>query len=150
MKMGYYSKVAFAMKTKDLPMLVARQRVLIEELVDEKAAAKTLLEDYRLLYLENAKYPASDDTDFWYKMSADGETCAFGWNNIKWYEGEKGFEDITALMCAWRELFFGSKERPGQWCRIGEDWEDVEFDASFMPIDDCIIYPETRIAVSGV
>lgn len=146
--MGYYSKVVFAMKTEDVPVLVAGQRRPLEKLAGGNTEKKRLLEDgYRLLYLEAGKYPASDDVGFRCQTGADGRACAFGWNEVKWHEDDEGYEDVTALMRTWRDLGFGTRERPGQYCRVGEDWDGVDYDNGRPAGDSCAIWPQADIAV---
>ena len=50
-------------------------------------------------------------------------TVVFGWDNIKWYEGL--LADVDNIMSALSEL--GETGIPYEFCRVGEDYDDVEF-----------------------
>lgn len=53
-------------------------------------------------------------------------TVVFGWDSIKWYEGL--LSDVTNVVEALGEL--EEQEIPFEFCRIGEDWNDIEFRTS--------------------
>lgn len=46
------------------------------------------------------------------------------WNYMKWYEGEMGYEDVTAIMKSLDEL--SEKDIDYQYMRIGEEIDDID------------------------
>lgn len=50
----------------------------------------------------------------------------FGWDDIKWYEGL--LADVSNVVDALREI--DENGLPYEFCRIGENWDDIEFRAS--------------------
>lgn len=52
------------------------------------------------------------------------EVCYFGWNNIKWYDGIKGYEEVDAILEGLDEL--EEKDISYRFARIGESYDDYE------------------------
>lgn len=51
-------------------------------------------------------------------------TVAFGWDHIKWYDGD--YEDVTHVSKALAEL--EADGLPLEFCRVGESWDDIQFE----------------------
>lgn len=62
-------------------------------------------------------------TDF---FDEKGDSVVFGWDNIKW--NESLFTDVRNVLEALNEI--GEGEHPYEFCRIGEDWDDIVFRTS--------------------
>ena len=75
----------------------------------------------------------------------DIDDCVvFGWDWIKWYDGD--FEEVTNVSKALREL--DDAKIPYQFCRIGENWDDIEFiDCSANGKPSVSIEPSVTIGV---
>lgn len=52
------------------------------------------------------------------------EVCYFGWNNIKWYDGIDGYEEVDAIIDGLDEL--EEKDLSYRFARIGESYDDYE------------------------
>lgn len=53
-----------------------------------------------------------------------GGCVAFGWDHIKWYEGD--LEDVSNVSKALAEI--EDDGLPVEFCRIGESWDDIQFE----------------------
>lgn len=69
-------------------------------------------------------------------------TVVFGWDNIKWYAGL--FCDVTNVVEAMGEL--EEQEIPYEFCRIGEDWDDIELRTSGEN-DELALHIEPSVAI---
>lgn len=52
------------------------------------------------------------------------DVITIDWNDVKWYEGIKGYEDVDAIMKSLDEL--SDKDIDYQYMRIGEEDDDIE------------------------
>lgn len=62
-------------------------------------------------------------TDF---FDEKGDSVVFGWDSIKW--NESLFTDVRNVLEALDEI--GEGEFPYEFCRVGEDWDDIVFRTS--------------------
>lgn len=56
-------------------------------------------------------------------VDEDGDSVVFGWDSVKWYDGQ--YADVTNVSKALSEI--EAAGLPVEFCRIGEDWDDIEF-----------------------
>ena len=69
----------------------------------------------------------------------------FGWDYIKWYEGL--LADVSNVADALSEI--DKRGLPYEFCRIGENWDDIEFRASCNN-DELALHVEPSVAIEIV
>lgn len=103
--MGYFSEVRIATKREAYDLMCEK----VDFLSDGH-------DSYPLMGAERP-------TDF---FDEKGDSVVFGWDNIKW--NESLFVDVRNVLEALDEI--GEGEFPYEFCRIGEDWDDIVFRTS--------------------
>ena len=53
-----------------------------------------------------------------------GDSVAFGWDHVKWYDGD--YEDVTNVSKALAEI--EADRLPVEFCRVGDSWDDIQFE----------------------
>lgn len=99
------------------------------------------LKEFVKKYLEEKKldikeYNLLEELD----TKADGkEQCYFGWNGLKWYEGD--YPEVDAIMNGINYL--GENEYSYRYMRIGESYDDIEEQSYDGEKDNeiCLEYP---------
>ena len=61
------------------------------------------------------------------EFDEDGNSVVFGWNQIKWYDGDA---EVDAVMDAYRKVRDLGVE-PICYIRVGEDYDDIEDGGSY-------------------
>lgn len=81
------------------------------------------LSDYVANYLKdkNEDYNLLEHLD--YKAENSFEKY-FGWNNIKWYDGCEGYDDVDAIVHGLEHL--AENDYSYRFARIGEEYDDIE------------------------
>ncbi len=106
--MGYSSKVAISMYEKDF-------KKMIEAVLDDKNNLDII---WTLKHAELYKSSLTDNDD---------NVITLYWNSTKWYDDKtSGFVGVNFIMDYIGREYDDSREIPVMFCRVGEDFDDVE------------------------
>ena len=105
--MGYRSEIRIRTTKEGFKVM----QKFVENYIKDNVNIKDLKDyDYNLLNLA--------------KITETADSITLDWDDLKWYEGINGYEDVDAIMYSLDML--GEKDIDYQYMRIGEENDDID------------------------
>ena len=82
------------------------------------------LKDFNNKYLKEKDWKYGSLIDSLDVFEKSKNACYMGWNNIKWYDGYKEYEDVNAIMEGLDYL--KKQDYSYRFARIGEEYTDID------------------------
>ena len=122
--MGYRSDVTIVMyprRRKDLPLL----KLFIKENFPDAFEEHDIDIPYSRVRIENGAHTPEESVD---------KYLLFQFDNVKWYEGYEDVDRYMNTFITWEETFKDEKDGEPifhyEFMRVGEEWEDVDYQSS--------------------